>query len=568
MESLRRALAVVSAAMAKLTMSQRLLIGAVGVVLAMTLFLVQLYTSTPALVPLLGAGVPADEQQRAVTFLRTSGIEHTVSETGEVMVAPGRVTGILAQMAEAGAMPSDTTVLFDSLIDKQSWVLSQRQNQQLETIAVQNELSAIIGKMTGVRSARVILNLPERRSLGQPATVPTASVTVFPTAPLKQDTVDAIAQLVAGARGIDASRVRVIDGATNRQFRARDESSLNAGSYLEYVAAIEDRKQAQIYDMLSSYIPGVVVAVHAQVDLTSRRRETSQVLPEGKGSVSFLVSEESTERQDREASQGGEPGPRSNTREDISGAGGAGGATSTETKTDTQFRPEAGRQVEVVNDPRGNPTKINAVVNVPRGYFVEMWRSRRPAQDAAAPAGGDTAAPEPPEGELKPLIDEEVARIRRDVELQIDTAAGADTVKGEVQVSMIPVMALLAAPAAAGAGGFLGVPAGSPAMEGLIRTVALGALTLVAMGLVVMTAMRASRRESLPSAAELVGVPPALESTGDLVGEAAEADSVLQGIELSDDEMKHRKMMEQVAEMVQEKPDDAARLLGRWITGT
>jgi flagellar biosynthesis/type III secretory pathway M-ring protein FliF/YscJ len=86
--------------------------------------------------------------------------------------------------------------------------------------------------------------------------------------------------------------------------------------------------------------------------------------------------------------------------------------------------------------------------------------------------------------------------------------------------------------------------------------------------MVVFTALKAGKREKLPTAEELVGVPPALAGESDVIGEAVEADSVLQGIELSDDEMKSRKMMEQVEDMVKEKPEDAARLLGRWITGT
>jgi len=100
----------------------------------------------------------------------------------------------------------------------------------------------------------------------------------------------------------------------------------------------------------------------------------------------------------------------------------------------------------------------------------------------------------------------------------------------------------------------------------MVKTAALGGVALLALGLVVMTAMRATRRETLPTAAELVGLPPALDGASDLVGEAGEADSVLQGLELTDDEMRHRKMMEQVSELVGEKPSEAARILGRWMT--
>lgn len=561
MEPLRRALATIGQALTKLTKTQLLLIGAVVVCLMMTLFIVSLYAGTREMVALM-PGQPADQQARALQFVQDRGIEHD-SKNGEVMVPRGMRPVIIAQMADSGTMPADSKVLFDNLIEKQSWTLSQRQNQQLEIVAVQNELANIIGKMSGIRSARVILNLPEKRSLGQTSMQPSAIATVFPAKALDQNTVDAIAHLVAGSRGIDVAHVRVIDGASNRQFSAASEDSMSSTTYLEYVAAVEARKQRQLQDMLSSYIQGVIVSVHAQVDVTRRRTEKKSILPDGKGSATLLTSEQSKTRQDMQASEGGEPGPRSNTRADIS-AGGGGATGSTENTADSQFQAEFGRETLIVEDPRGNPTKINAVVNIPRAYFVSVWRSTQPA-----PAEGAAQTPaDPTEDQIKAIIDSETARIQREVELQIDTSAASETQRGEVQVSMIPGL-----PEAAGAGALapasiMGIPTGTLAMEDAVKTLGLGGMALVALGMVVFTALKAGKREKLPTAEELVGVPPALQGEADVIGEAVEADSVLQGIELTDDEMKGRKMMEQVEDMVKEKPEDAARLLGRWISGT
>ncbi|MBL8746773.1 MAG: hypothetical protein JNK58_10505 [Phycisphaerae bacterium] len=563
MSRLQKVIAQINAAMARLNTSQKLLIASVAVVMAMTLLLVQLYSGKNELVPLM-PGASAEDQQRALRFLQASAVTYE-NQGGQVMVPARAQSLILAQMAEADALPGDARILFDNLIDKQSWTLSQRQNQQLETIAVQNELAQIISKMSGIRAASVILNLPEKRSLGQPGTQPSAAATVFPTRALDQNTVDSIAQLVAGSRGIDPKNVRVIDGTTNRQHKAREEGTLAASTYLEYVAAVESRKQQQLQEMLASYIPGVIVTVHAQVDVTTRRTETNSILPEGKGSVSLLKSDQSKSREETHPTTGGEPGPRSNTREDISGFASSQGAGSKETTGDSQFQTEFGRENRIVVDPRGNPTKINAVVNIPRPYFVEVWRSRQPA---AAPASTPAPAPEPPENDLQPIVTAETARIKGEVELQIDTSAGAETVKGEVQVSMIPIApAGLGAPAVQPAS-ILGIPTGTLAAEGLVKNIALGGLALLALSMVLVTAMRTTKREPLPSAEELVGLPPALDSGSELVGEAGEAESALTGIELTDDDMRTRKVSEQVADLVSEKPEDAARLLGRWISGS
>ncbi|PKL33885.1 MAG: hypothetical protein CVV40_00280 [Planctomycetes bacterium HGW-Planctomycetes-2] len=563
MQRLRQTFATVSAASQRLTVSQKLLIGTVAILMVMTLFLIQVYTGGRESVSLLPGKSP-EEQAAAAAFLRTRNVPFTSAPSGEVQVPAGQEDMLRAQMAEGNVLTGDNRVLFDNLIGKQSWTMSQQQNAMMETIAVQNELAKIIANMSGVRSASVILNLPQRRGLGQPRTAPSASATVFPTRPLSQETVDTIAHLVASSRGIDPAAVRVIDGLTNRQFKARDEDSFVGGAYLEYVAKLEERKRAQLVDMLSPYIPGVIVTVHAQVDLTRRRITTDNVFPEGKGSGSILVSEQSTERDDRQPSSGGEPGVRSNTGADIAGLGGPQGSVSKETRSDSQFQTKFGGSTEIKEDPRGNPTKINAVVNIPRSYFVEVWRTLQPA-----PAQGGDKPAEPGEADLQPIIVSETARIKAEVETQIDTSAGADTFKGEVQVSMIPM--IVAAIGPGGAAGpdnasALSIPMGGLAMTGMVKTAALGGVALLALGLVVMTAMRATRRETLPTAAELVGLPPALDGASDLVGEAGEADSVLQGLELTDDEMRHRKMMEQVSELVGEKPSEAARILGRWMT--
>lgn len=560
MEPLRRALATIGQALNKLTRTQVLLVCTVAVCLVMVLFIVSLYTSKREMVALM-PGQPADQQARALQFVQDKGVDHD-QQNGEIMVPRGMRPVILAQMADSGSMPTDSKVLFDNLIEKQSWTLSQRQNQQLEIVAVQNELANIIGKMNGIRSARVILNLPEKRSLGQTALQPSAIATVFPAKALDQNTVDAIAHLVAGSRGIDIAHVRVIDGSSNRQFSAGDDSVMSASTYLEYVSAVEMRKQRQLQDMLASYIPGVIVSVHAQVDVTRRRTEKKSILPEGKGSATLLTSEQSKTRQDMQAVDGGEPGPRSNTRADISGGGG-GGAGSSENTSDSQFQAEFGRETLIVEDPRGNPTKVNAVVNIPRPYFVSVWRSTQ-----AAPADGTAPATEPTEDQLKTVIESETARIKRDVELQIDTSAGIETQRGEVQVSMIPSLPEMASTGAIAPASIMGLPTGTLALDDAIKTLGLGGMALIALGMLVVTALKAGKRERLPSAQELVGVPPALAGEADVIGEAVEADSVLQGIELSDEEMKSRKMMEQVEDMVKEKPEDAARLLGRWITGT
>ena len=76
---------------------------------------------------------------------------------------------------------------------------------------------------------------------------------------------------------------------------------------------------------------------------------------------------------------------------------------------------------------------------------------------------------------------------------------------------------------------------------------------------------KASVREELPSPAEIVGLPPALETDdSDLVGEAEESSLALEGVELDDSELRRGQVLEQINETIKTSPDDAANLMRRW----
>ena len=575
MESLRRVFDTIRTFFNGMSGSQKLLVGSLGVVLAMTLFLVQQYSGTPSMVPLLDAGYPAEDQQAAARFLDARGVGYDTGGDGVVMVRAASRTGLLAQMSqEPGALPSDTTLLFDNLIEQQSWTKNSQQNHQLETIAVQNEVSNILSQWSGIRSARVIIDVPTNRALGRPATAPTAAVTVFSEGGLSQDTVDAVAGFVSGSRaGLTPQRVRIIDGATGRQHRPREEGTLTAGDTQELIAKVEKRHRDKLLDMLSPYIPNVIVTVRAQVDATRRTTTTDAALNEGQGSTSLISSETATERSESQPLVSGEPGVRANNQADITSSGG-GSSTFSESNADSQFDTKIGTRLENVLDPRGHATKINAVVNIPRDYFAAVWRLRQGPGDGDGEAAGGEGASGPTDEDLRPVVEEEVARIKRDIENVIDTTANEGSVRGEATVSMIPMSFGEGAGVATQAAGFLGLGGGGAggvggvAVDSLVKTVALGGLAVLALGLVVLTAMKTSKTEPLPSVEEMVGAPPALEGDDDIVGEAEAAEPALAGIELTEDAMKQRKVMEQVSDMISDKPEEAARLVGRWLTET
>lgn len=566
MERLRRSLSFTAEQLGKLTLSQRMLIATLVVMMAMTLFVVNQYTAKPDMAALVTTAT-AEEIAEVESFLVSQNVSYEI-KGNEVLVETTRRRSLQAQLTSLGKMPADNTLYFDQLVDKQSWTKTTLQTHQMNTIAKQNELSLIISNMAGITRASVIMDVPMRRGLGQADRAPTASVTVFGSG-INQDAVDAIAHLVSSSTSnLAIDQVRVIDGSSNRQFKARSDADFSASSYNEHVAKTERYVRDKLIEMVG-YIDGAIVTVHAQVDVTREVTTRNAKLNEDEGSVRLKTRESGEESEQKSSRDAASPGPRYNLQANIQSGAGE-GSSFEESTADSAWEVGMGTEVSTIEDPRGHAVKINAVINIPRSYFVAIFNdgAGAGADEAGADAeGGDAVPTGPTDAQLSPVRDAEIERIRREVQTVVDMSAKQNGAQGDVLVSMIPVVPEALAASAMPGGGILG--AGSPGSlmaSNIVKTVLLAALAVFALGLVVFTTLRANRREPLPTAEEIVGIPPALDDHSSILGEAVEADSALPGIELSDDELAIRKMRDQISALVNEKPKRAATLVSHWIS--
>lgn len=560
MDQVQRVLAEIRTYLGRLNATQRLLIASTIVIAVMALFLVTQYAGGPTLVPL--PGIEAADQPRVLRSLKSANF-NAQTRDGGIVVPKGTEGDALAHLGETGDLPDDTTLLFNNLTSKQDWRQSREQHRQQALFALQNELSKIIGKFSGVRSASVIIDSPDRQGLGRSSRDPTASVTVFPQngLPLDQHTVDAVAAMVAGAKsGLSVQNVRVIDGVTRQQRSATDESTMAAGTYLDHQSKVE-RDTLRKIESLLAYIPGVIIAVSAEVDVSRVSEQTRSHLKKGEGSESFIKSENSVTISAGGVAEGAEPGVRSMQGADINQAPPSGASGSSQEESDTTFENAIGTKVRDMVDPRGMPTFLAASVNVPESFVVEVLKLKNPPEDGAEP--------ENPTAEAVLAEFEEVRRkIEQTVKPHLKTRGDASAqVDGEVQVAMIPNQVLAAmGGSAGGSGGVLGlIGGGGIAGDSVLDTALLGGLALVSLTMMVMMVKRSSKKVELPTAEELVGVPPILERTDDLVGEAEEGEGALAGIEINEDEEERNKMLDQISDLIASEPQKAATIMGRWM---
>ena len=568
MDQLRKIFENAGTYIGKMSASQKLLLGSLAVIAAMTMFLVSQYASKPTLVDLMAETGDA----MTMSSLRAAGIEAEVVN-GKIQVPPSQRSSAVAVLAQAGQLPGDTTLLFDNLIGSQDWKASKEQHRQQRTIALQNELSRTITQFRFVHKASVILDIPESSGLGRAVRVPSASITMFSNggSQLGQDTVDAAAGMVMGAvSGLNAKNIQVIDGSTGQPRTVSSADSRLTSKFLDQAQTVGDGKKHQIQEMLG-HIPGVIVSVTAMVDVKRVDSIEQAYSKIDEGSISAVRSTGRAEDTMQQASRGAEPGVRSNQTASIN-TGGATGNSSNSAETIKEYDNQFGYITKNTVDHRGMPTHIRASIIVPEEYIRELLVNAR------ATAAGD--------GEPEPVTDEDIREkfegmdgnsgfkslVVKQVEPHLmGQAPDGSMIAGDVVVSMAPIgdayRRVGQIQSAGLMGSIMGSRGGNSLMLGngnLVETVLVGVLAAVSILMMLMMVKRSSKNIELPSAEELVGLPPQLEGANDMIGEADESDSAMTGIEIEDAMVQIRQLRDQVGELITADPDAAAGLVERW----
>ncbi len=543
---------------------EKLLVASVVIIVAMTFFLVSQYASRTAVVPAAMVGDPA-QMSRALATLEGQGIRAETNASGEILVESDYVARVQGLLMEQRIVPPNTATFIEKLIESRSWMNSRQDNHQQYWAIYSQHLSDILSYFQGLRHAQVTIDMPDQAGLGRAMRTPSASVYVWPTrGELSQDSVDAIAEGIAGSvAGLEPTQVKVVDGVSGLAYRSYDDRRMTARQALEQQFQIEGMLEDKIADFLND-IPGLSVSVMARVD-SARRTSQSTLFQKP---LSGLTRESRTERTQQGSTQGGVAGTRSNEPLSVSG-GSATGSSFTETTEDSEFENMFPSTIENVEDPGGDLQGVSVMLGVPRSYVVRLLE-----QDA--PAAAEEAEPEAPSAEE---IANRFDLLRSDLESRMQLVLGnvvaGDPADVAVTVSMHSDMRIVGAATGGGfgfggasggggsSGGFMGL-----AGDGLIDKAVLGLLALVSVAMMAMLVRKATKRPELPTAEELVGVPPALQSDSDLYGEAEEGDVPMSGIELDEEQVRAGKMLDQVGELVSASPETAASLLQSWVAAS
>ena len=538
MDVLKRLITQVQAQVADLSVSQKLLIGTLLLVIPMTLWVVVTYSGSSAMLPVLDQPMDEATRTRIVGYLQSNRIRFEQSGS-QILIPAEKRPAVIAQLALSNLLPSDTSEGFKKFLAEQSWWWSEKHRSKYYDIALQNHLSSVISEFPWVRDATVIISRPAGLAFARPKMSPTASVQLtLDAGRLNQRQVRSVADLVSGAVAeMRTEDVNVIDAVAGRSYTIESDMGSDPGAFLETVSSIENYFRQKIEKQFQKVAAGIQVGVNVDVDMTRSKSEKKVI-----SDKPFLVRSRTQSTETRRPVAEGSPTIRANTGLTIPGSS-AGRAAQTHEEREEQFTRHPGYELIQSKLPVGMPKRVTAAIHVPRTYFIRLFKERNPGSDD-----------EPTEAQLADLIDKQqpfflntikqVLPITSDEQIYIGTYS--DTLPAGL-AKMIPTPGPMA-----------GWP-GSWLLNGML----LGLVVFALAALVLLVRRAAS--DPMPSAHQLAGIPDLVAADEGPVGDVEVSSAPLPGVELDERTIQHKQLVDQVSDMSRSNPQEVASLLKWWM---
>lgn len=571
MDKLRQSIEFIQSRLRQLTPTHKMLIGSAVIIAVMGLFIVVQYAGNTDMVPL---GVGDAHRTEAINMLKNAGIKYR-SDADALLVPVALRDEAVRLLTENNVVGPDSSAMLLSIIETQKWWQNRQQNRHALNAAMSKVLTDIMSDWSYLRRAVVVITGTEqRRSIGMPVAHSSAAVAVTPIRDLTQAQIKGIAGFVASAiAGLKPADVQVLDARNGQPLEVESEDVLTRNALLDQKIRAEKHYQQKIYNALRN-IPAVIVEVNAQVNVAREIISEIKYLGEGDGTITVVNQEAEIKSEETSARSGGVAGVAPNTGVSVQATGARGPANKT-SDTTTSFETGLGTRTRQIEDPGGKITKVNATIQIPHSYLVRIWQRDNP--DATDP---------PDDQVLAPIIQEQTAIIEQQITLLIETQSsdpaggGASSGQpggaspGQVSVAVYPDFDSTFGPLSsadqqeAGAGSWF-LPEPGSFIGASWQSMVTAALALMSLFMMFKLARGSTVKRELPSAEELVGIPRPLQNDRDqLVGEADEAESAMEALELDEDEIRIRKLSEQLESLVETSPKQTASLVGKWITST
>lgn len=576
MGALQKAMAQVVARLRDINTSQRIALLLGGALVAISLLWLVQWAARPEMVPLLDQDLQADEITQLRGGLEALGERNEVRGSRVYVRAAANRQALIAQLQQQEKLPTNTSTAFANLVKQSDPWISMEESNRRWTFALQQALEQVLRQFNGVKSASVFLNLGTHAKAFT-RTPPPSSASV--TLTMKQDAevpralALAAARLVSGAvSGLPVHNVEVVDAATGRVALDWD-GEQDVGTQLERRLAKEELRYAE---KIRQQVPDAKALVSVQVELNSTATNTQTEQP--------LKGVPKTERTTRQETTRGRQADVPGVQANVGLTAGGGGSLETQSEETSETETEVGLARKVEATPAGEVQKVTAAISLSHTYLEGVLRRTGVAADPPT----DAQIEEVFQRERTRLLAQVIQLVKPQVEDNVAISRYYDTA-GEA--------------AGASKAGTL-----NETLD-LVRSYGpqsgLGLLALVALGLMLRMAKRSDTAESfglelgLPreaieaarAAAQDVsrvagrqgaaggrrggggggahtvdsGLPTVEATLAPSIESAAITEGMLVAQEVDAATVQTRKMLEQVAQMVESDSESVASLVEQWV---
>lgn len=513
----------------------------IGVALAMGMIVMRMSAEPMAA---LYPALDLKDGQDLVTRLEQENVKYDLRETGgkvTVLVPHDRIADLRVKLAGDGFIANSGEVGYE-IFDQQDALGSTSFQQNINRLrALEGELARTISTISGVRSARVHLVLPERELFARDKQQATASIVVDAPGGLDKHSVRAIVNLAASAvPALSPSRVTVLDGGGTLLASGQEGDAEMGGGVDERIASTEARIRRTVEDIVGRIVgaDNMRVQVAADIDF-SRVTETANIIdPDSQTVLSATTVEDASNSNDPALSRGVTVGNQLPEAQVVDPAALA-SATSTARRTEETTNYEMTRTVRNEVREMGGLKRLSVAVALNLATSTD-------ASGATVPA---------------PRSAEEIARITA----LVRSAVGYNAARGD-QVDVIEAPFQPASSAAA-PGATAAAAISQPIDSALImRGAELLGLALVAIALIFFVLRPLLAAAPAPAG---VAAPRELSATapqGALPAPQASSAGLENLIDLAQVDGKVKaSSLKRVAEVVKAHSDESATILKSWI---
>jgi len=344
-----------------LSLTQKALLIAIPIFVLLLLSVALFYATQPNYVVLYG-GLAQEDLNAVISELDKENIPYKISQDGTTIFVPeDKARDIRLKLAAKG-VPSKGIVGYE-VFDRQSFGVSDFQNQVNFKRAVEGELAKTIMRIEGVEYAKVNIGMPEKSIFLREEDEPTASVLVRlkPGYELSPDQVKAIRNLVAlSVPRLKPKNVVVVDDKGRDLTAQMEEQELIKDIELRLKAEFEKNLERKIQKTLEEALGfgTVKVRVSADIDFTKREQREEIYDPE----MTAIVSQQKKKERVLGGAVGGVPGAGANIPPGVGAVQGMENVISERSETITNY--EVSKKEIYTQEPTIKVRKLNVGVLV------------------------------------------------------------------------------------------------------------------------------------------------------------------------------------------------------------